>query len=590
MVMAGSPAARSKATAAAFRPAAVALALAAVSAHSPLWAQAGAQVLPPTREEVTRPDSPRLGPRSSRLAVEGGIEREPCALDSPEFENVRFTLRGVRFDGLEGLGEADLAPAHAGMIGLEQPISAVCEIRDRAAAILSDSGYIAAVEVPEQRIAEGIVRFRVVMARMTQVRVRGNATGAERVIGGYLTALSKRPVFNRNDAERYLLLASDLPGYDVRLTLRPAGTVAGEVIGDVTVQRTAAFAEGNLQNGGSEALGPWGGLVRGQLFGLTGLADRTTLGAFATLDGKEQQTLQLGHDFRLGSEGLAASAMVTHAWASPSIGSDSPVRARTLLASADLSYPFIRSLTLNLRGSVGMDFVNQDVRLGGLDLARDRLRVAFARLVYDWLADERSSGRSFAEPEWRLWSLIEARKGLSVLGDGGSPPSRIEGRASAAVLRSNLLAEFRPVPRFTLALGLRGQYARKPLLSFEEFSAGNYTVGRGYDPGALTGDRGFGLHTEVRAGSLIPKGPGRVALEGYGFFDHARIANRDRSPAAVEAGRLSSAGAGARLAYDRFVLDVVFAAPLSRIGPLDEKPDPRLLISLTSRMWPWSLQ
>ena len=45
-------------------------------------------------------------------------------------------------------------------------------------------------------------------------------------------------MFNRYQAERYLLLASDIPGYVVRLTLRPAGTVPGDVIGDVTVQRT----------------------------------------------------------------------------------------------------------------------------------------------------------------------------------------------------------------------------------------------------------------------------------------------------------------------------------------------------------------
>ena len=31
----------------------------------------------------------------------------------------------------------------------------ICEIRDRAATILREAGYIAAVEVPEQRIADG---------------------------------------------------------------------------------------------------------------------------------------------------------------------------------------------------------------------------------------------------------------------------------------------------------------------------------------------------------------------------------------------------------------------------------------------------
>lgn len=583
-----------------------ALLLAPIVAVTPaeLAAQAAPQIMPPTREEVTRPDAAPIQQRAPRLEIEGGVERSPCALDGAEFQAIRFTLRGAQFEGLHGLSTADLAASYSAMVGSEQRISVVCEIRDRAATILRNAGYIAAVEIPEQKIADGIVRFRVLMARMTQVRVRGDASGAERVIAGYLGELSRRPVFNRNDAERYLLLASDLPGYNVRLTLRPAGTVAGEVVGDVTVQRTPAYADANVQNGGSRELGRWGGLVRGQLFGLTGLADRTTLGVFATSDLQEQRTVQLGHDFKLGAQGLGASGMVTYAWADPSISGDSEVRARTLLASADLSYPFIRSLMRTLRGSVGMDFINQDVELDGIDLTRDRLRVAYARVAYDSISSDFSTGRSLVEPKWRLASQLEARKGLDIFGatddcgptgaaclsDGEMPPSRLEGRSTAALVRGNVLGEFRPVPRFTLALNLRGQYARKPLLSFEEFAAGNYTVGRGYNPGALIGDRGLGAQAEVRVGRLIPKGPGRVAVEGYVFFDHARVSNRDRLFVLDGSNRLSSLGGGARLSFDRFLLDAALAVPLTRVGLLDEKPDPRLLISLKSRLWPWSLQ
>src|SRR3712207_8356815 len=43
----------------------------------------------------------------------------------------------------------------------------------------------------------------------------------------------------------------------------------------------------------SKELGRWGGLLRGQLFGLTGLGDRTTLALFSTADFEEQQTVQL---------------------------------------------------------------------------------------------------------------------------------------------------------------------------------------------------------------------------------------------------------------------------------------------------------
>ena len=575
-----------------------ALAIGAASAH----AQTASQVLPPTREEVTRPEPTAPPPRAPRLEVEGGVERAPCALDSPDFKDIRLTLRDVQFEGLQGLSAAELAPAYASLVGTEQPISVVCEVRDRAATILREAGYIAAVQVPEQRIADGVVRFRVLMAKMTAVRVRGNATGAERTIAGYLNQLTEQPVFNRYEAERYLLLASDLPGYNVRLTLRPAGTAPGEVIGDVTVQRVAAFADFNVQNSGSRELGRWGGLLRGQLYGLTGLGDRTTISLFSTSDFQEQQTLQLGHDFRIGSEGLTASGSFTYAWAHPAVP-DADVDARTLLGTIELSYPFVRRQASTVRGSVGMDIVNQDVELDDIDLTRDRLRVGFARLGWDAISmDFSKPGRSLAEPFWRVSNLVELRKGLNLFGasddcgpdgddctgPGDIPPSRLEGDATATVLRYSGYGEIRPMRLVTLALGARAQYAWNGLLSFEEFSAGNYTVGRGYDPGSLLGDRGYGTQVELRVGSRIPRNAKSVAIEGYGFWDHAKVSNLDEFVVVDQPSRLHSIGAGARMLFDRFALDTALAVPLSRIGIERERPDVRLLVSLTTRLWPWS--
>lgn len=559
------------------------------------------QVLPPTREEVTRPEAQPARNRALQLEVEGGIERAPCALDSPEFANIRFTVRGAEFEGLKGLASADLQSSYAPLIGTEQPISVVCDIRDRAATILRNAGYIASVEVPEQRIGDGVVHFRVLMAHLSQIRVRGNASGAERIIAGYLKQLTNQPVFNRHDAERYLLLASDLPGYTVRLTLRPAGTAPGDVLGDVTVQRTPVYADFNIQNGGSESLGPWGGLVRAQIFGLTGLADRTTLAAFTTPDFDEQQTLEIGHDFHVGGEGLDLGGQLTYAWAHPSIP-DVNVRARTLLATFQADYPLVRSLARTLRGSVGMDYINQNVELDSIPVSRDRLRVAFARLGFDAISTQFSNGRSLSEPSWHVNGQFELRKGLDIfgatdpcgpagancIGPGLVPPSRQEGIPTASVVRALLYGEVRPLEKLTLALGARAQYAWKPLLSFEEFSAGNYTAGRGYDPGALLGDRGWGTQAEIRVGSRIPQSAKKAAVEGYVFWDHARVSNLDRLTIVEGREDLNSVGAGVRVNYDRFALDAGLAAPLNRVGLLQHKPDTRFLVSLTTRLWPWS--
>jgi len=572
-----------------------------VSASTASSAQTPPPLLPPTREQVTRPVAPPQPQRRPRLEVEGGIERAPCALAGPEYQNIRFTFRTAQFEGLQGLSPAELSSAYAPYVGKDEPIAVVCEIRDRAATILRDRGYIAAVQVPEQQIENGIVRFRVLMAHLTQVRVRGNATGAERTIASYLNQLTKEPVFNRYEAERYLLLASDIPGYTVRLTLRPAGTAPGDVIGDVTVQRQAAYADFNVQNGGSKQLGPWGGVARAQLYGLTGLGDRTSLAFFSTSDFHEQQTIQAGHDFRVGPEGLTFGGTFTYAWARPHVvGSD--ILAKTLLGTLEIGYPFIRRQSATLRGSVGLDYINQDVKLDHIDLTRDRLRVGFARLALDSSSSSFSNpGYSLAEPPWRATALVELRQGLNILGasrfcgsDGSNcgpnhvPASQVEGRPTATVLRSTVYGELRPIPRLTFALGVLAQYAWKPLLSFEEFSAGNYTVGRGYDPGALIGDRGWGTQAEVRFGSRVPASAERPAVEGYFFWDHARVHNLDRLLVLAGKEHLDSAGGGARVNWSRFALDAAVAIPLTRIGPDNRRPDPRFLVSLTTRLWPWS--
>ena len=562
-------------------------------------AQSAPQVAPPTREEVTRPVIGQPPQPESRLQVEGGIERAPCALDGPEFRSIHFVLRGAEFDGLRGLTRADLASTFAPYMGRDVPISTVCEIRDRAATILRDAGYIAAVQVPEQRIEGGIVRFQVLMARLTQVRVRGEATGAETVLAAYLSQLTKRPLFNRFEAERYLLLASDLPGYTVRLTLRPAGTAPGDVIGDVTVQRLPAYADFVIQNGGSRALGRWGGLLRGQVFGLTGLGDRTSISLFSTSDFHEQQTIQIAHDMRLGPEGLTLSGAFTYAWARPTVP-NADVLAKTLLGTVEVGYPFVRRQAATIRGSAGMDIVNQDVWLDQAKLSRDRLRVGFLRLSIDAVATNFATAFSTAEPPWHFTSLLELRQGIHALGatpdcgpagvncvgPGEVPPSRLEGQSNATVFRYTGYGEIRPTPKLTLALGLRAQYAWKPVLSFEEFSAGNYTVGRCYDPGAILGDRGIGTQTEIRYGSRIPLSARKPAIEGYAFWDYAAVGHRG-SPIIAGREHLNSIGGGARINWDRFVLDAGLAFPLTRIGELNRKPPTRLLISLTTRLWPW---
>lgn len=587
------------------RGAAIRALLVAASACTaqPAFAQPPAQPAPPTREEVAPPAPPRIEPPPARLTVEGSVERAPCALDRPEYRDIRFTLNDVAFDELRGLAPEQLRPAWAQYQGREVAVATICEIRDRAATLLREAGYLAAVEVPEQRIADGRVRFTVLMAKLVGIRVRGEAGRSERLIAAHLERLTGQEVFNRFEAERYLLLAGDLPGYDVRLALRSAGGARGEVIGEVTVVHRPAAVDVTVQNLGSQELGRWGGLLRAELYGLTGLGDRTTIGVFSTAETSEQQTLQLGHDFRIGSDGLALGGQLTYSWASPDLGLPGvDISSRTLFASVEAAYPFIRRQTRTLRGAIGLDIIDQDVAFNDIPINRDRLRVAFARLTFDALGLAAGNpAYTPGEPLWRIGLSAEARQGLSILGasddcgpgfalclaPGAVPPTRLEGDPTATVFRSGIAGEYRPVPRLTIAFDLRAQYSARPLLSFEEFSAGNYTAGRGYDPGALLGDSGVGFQAELRFGRRYPRRPDEFVFEPYLFFDRAWVWNEDQI-FALGRRKLSSVGGGVRAAYgERFRIDIFVAEPLDPLPFQAGRGDTRFLVSLTTRLWPW---
>lgn len=549
-------------------------------------ASLSAQVAP-TREELKRAE--QLAPadrRPSRLSVEGGVERAPCPLADPRFADVTANFSSVSFEGLQAVPAEALQDSWSEFAGRDVPIATLCEIRDRAATSLRARGYLAAVQVPAQRIENGgTVRFEVLMAKLVGIEVRGDAGSSEKLIAMHLEKLTAQPVFNMKQAERHLLLARDLPGFDVRLALRPAGTAPGEVIGEVRVTREPGRFDINLQNLGSRSVGRFGGLARLQLNDLTGLGDSTVISLFNTAQTKEQTVLQLGHNMALGSDGLRLAGNFTYAWTQPGIAL--ALQSNTLIASAELSYPLVRSQARNLVLSGGFDIVNQKVEFitaPRSTISNDKLRVFFARLdggLTDPDSMVSTTGYSANEPRWRVGGSLEVRKGISGLGAQGTAaqPDNFEIRASAT-------GEYRPIPTVTLAFSPRAQYSPDPLLSFEEMSAGNYTIGRGYDPGVIAGDSGVGFSAEARLGSMMPHSKDDLALQPFAFFDAAWMWNEN--PVAADPLKVFSAGGGVRGAWgNRGRFDLTLAAPLRTSAFQTRRGDVRLLFSITTQLWPW---
>lgn len=574
-----------------------------VTANSPAWAQIAGPG--PTREEIQRGlrDQAEAN-QTPPLDVKGEVERSPCPLANPSFADVKFTLASVAFNGAETIGSDILSSSYSAYIGQEVPVAIVCDIRDRAATILRNKGYLAAVQVPPQKIEDGAVTFDVLLARMTSIQIRGDAGPSEALLQKYVQKLTDEPVFNIDVAERYLLLARDIPGLDVRLSLRPvsaeAGGQPGEVVGEFNVIRTPVYVDANIQNFGSESVGRFGGLLRARFNGLTGLGDETTVSAYSTADFKEQHVLQLAHEFRVGAEGLKLGGNFTYAWTSPDLGG-LDFDSETLVAGVYGTYPFVRKQSENLFGTVGFEYIDQKSDFAGVRTNEDRLSVVYVRADFNKIDRGSISGRggySAFEPKWGIYGSIEARQGLDVFGasEGCGPafincagltvfPNRIDGDPTAFVLRAQAKFDYRPTPLLALTLKSRAQYSPDALFSYEEISGGNYTTGRGYDPGAIIGDTGFGVQTEIAYGSLVPETPNGNAFQPYLFFDAMAVYNKNIPG---DPNEIYSAGGGIRATIGRQAnLDLMAVVPLKRAPFQFRRDSARALLTLTVQLAPW---
>jgi hemolysin activation/secretion protein len=572
---------------------AVAAALLAAALTLPDAARAQQSDPLPSREQVEIPEPEDTRGRSRvRVDAEGAVQTAPCPLDRYD---LNVNISSVRFTGAAG---APLSPALAPLLnrigpppGGEQAIRVVCDVRDRATELLRREGYVASVQIPPQTIETGELRLEVVTARIVEVRVRGDAAPYRGTLAGRIDQLRALDPLNERDAERILLLAGDVPGLDVQLQLRPAGTVPGEVVGDLEVRYTRASFLANVQNYGSKQLGRETAYLRGEVYGLTGSPGVTYAGVSSTVDIDEQQVVQVGHVAGLNRSGLSLGGSFLYAWSRPDVGL-LDLRSESLIARLEIAEPAIRSLRRNLTVRTGLELIEQRTRVfsdaGGLPLNRDKLRVAFLRLE-GGIREPTLAGTDL----YSIGAAIEVRRGLDILNatkrreisPGGFTPSRIEGDPTATVVRGEIDGVVALGSALSLAIEGIGQWANNPLLNFEEFSLGNLTIGRGYDPGANSADRAVAFRVEPRAKLFENE---RLRAELFGFHDSVWIWNLD--PNAVEDNRtLRSYGAGIRILLPRLALfEAMYARPEDKalLVPDARRAPDRLLLSLTLQFSP----
>ncbi|HYD44699.1 MAG TPA: ShlB/FhaC/HecB family hemolysin secretion/activation protein [Phenylobacterium sp.] len=536
----------------------------------------GAQTAPglPSRDELN--PARRAAPQAPRPDLFLPPAAGPCPLEQSD---VRLTLNSVTFRGLTGAAPEELAPAYAEFLGREGPVSNLCVVRDRVADALFRKGLLTRVEIPQQEIAGGALTLEVIEAKIVNVQVRGDAGPATPLVEAYAEKLRGLAPFDLDIAQRYLLLASDIPGLRVRATVRPnRGGERGAVDLDLTVARDPYDGLVNVQNMQAKATGRWGALGRVDFNSFTAFGERTSLVLYHTLD-DEQWVVQLLEEARFGGDGLLGRLSLVYGESEPGgVLAPLDLKSESFVGNAELAYPLIRKRRQNLTLAAGIDWIDQTTDIGGGGtFIDDSLRVAYVRAEADWRP--MLAGRSLT-----LGASASVRQGLSGLGasDGDSPLlSRADADPSALVFTGSAFALAPIAEKLTLYGRVEAQYSNDALLAYEELPVGNLTIGRGYDPAALSGDSGVAATLEARTGPF-PIGP-RVLASPYLFYDVAHVDNNDAF--GLER-TVDSAGVGVQFRLtSRATLDLVYAKAFDAPLPGAEKPGGRLMVNLTASLF-----
>ena len=521
---------------------------------------------------------PRLQPRESDI-----FQPEPPGPCPLADSDVQVTLGSVTFRGSTALKAEEFGPAYREFIGKPQKVSVICEIRDRAARELFDRGILARVEIPEQRIAGGSLILDVIEAHVVNVRVRGDIGPAQAAVERYVEKLRGMKPFDMKKAQRYLLLASDIPGVRVRAAIKPSvSPERGAVDIDVTVSRTPFAAVGNAQNMGSKTVGRWGGLVRGDARSFTPFGEDTTLVAFHTLDSDEQWVVQLQEAARIGADGLIVRASAVYGESRPGdVLKPLNLKTTSAVGNVELAYPLIRRRRLNLNLAGGLDLVNQETDIGGPGggkLTEDDVRVAYLRLDGDM--------RAYAfERNISLDGSVTLRQGLTGLGatrQGADLATREFAAPDAFLVRATADVSTLIAGPISASLRTEAQYSDKPLTPYEQISLGDLSVGRGYDPAVLLGDTGAAASIDLRyaAVQITP----RIIVSPFVFYDQGYVHNNEAALSGLVSSRtLRSFGAGVTLRLaNRANLELTYARPIDPVTVGGVRPAPRLLVNLTA--------
>jgi len=407
--------------------------------------------------------------------------------------DLKIPVRGFIISGAKAFPESELLDLVEGAEDKELTLAELQTVVERITRYYRAHGYLLAwAYLPAQEIRDGLVEIAVLEGRLGKVTVDNRASLSSGAVERHLSDLRSGEVVKAGNLERDLLMLNDLPGVEVKSTLKP-GAAVGTTDLDIRLEEGRRLTGAlDVNNYGNRYIGDIRGGLTLNLNNPSGHGDAATLRGVTSGNGLSYGRLayQLpvnGAGTRLG---VAYSDMRYH------LGMDfSSLQAHgsASVSSLYLLQPFVRSRSANLNAQ----------------LAFDRKR----------LEDRVDVTATLSDKTLDVWTLGLSGDRMDRLGGGGlntwsvnlvsgtldlDPDSRVLDAAGLRTEGSYLKLGYqyarlqRLGERFSLYGQLSGQWAGKNLDSAEKFSLGGPYGVRAYPQGEAPSDDAWLLNLEVR--------------------------------------------------------------------------------------------
>lgn len=439
------------------------------------------------------------------------------------------TISGVRFVGRQAPAEvAAAAKAFLGQKATKQTLNRLAAALANAYA--SSPVALYTIAIPEQDFRAGVVLVSLTEGHIAHAQVATDKASAFRQLRKRMAPLTAERPLSRRTFERQLTLMRSLPGLTVETSFAdPIGT--GALTLTATPKQRRHKFTGSFTTRGVQTLGDGQFDLTGIFYGAATDGDQLTLAGSAASDFKRYRYLSGGYSAPLHASGLTASLNAAYLQTRPR---GLPLKGEARLATATLSYPLVRSFHQALDLSLGVDGLNSDNALFGNVVSRERTRAIRA-----------SAGFVDARTRRTFSASASVSKGFDGFGARVDPRLADAGFAKVT-LSSNVTHAIGR--RASGRLSLSGQYSRDRLPAAERYAIGGEAIGRAFDNGFLTGDRGAGALAELAYRPF--KGKRIKQTELYAFVDGGIVSIAGRAGTARQSFELASAGFGARAKYD----------------------------------------